>query len=129
MATYNVKDPSAVTAIDSSTSNGCAAHYPSVLPGGKTFLCGGYSYNTATLARDPSSATYPGFTEAAPNGAVAVGNFYDILGYPAGATAPTVTYGQFYGLPLPSSFAVATHLRSPSPGRPTASGCSRSWSR
>jgi hypothetical protein len=107
MATYNVKDPSAVTLIDSSTSTGCGDNYPSVLPGGKTFLCGGFSYSTATLAPDPSGASYPGFTAVAPNGAVASGNDDSIVAYPAGAAAPTTSYDQFYGLSLPPSFSVS----------------------
>ena len=107
MAAYNVTDPSAVTVIDSSTSTSCGYNYPTVLPGGKTFLCGGFSYSTATLTPDRSGASYPGFTAIAPNGAVAVGNHDDILGYPAGAAAPTASYDQFDGLPLPSPFTIS----------------------
>jgi hypothetical protein len=107
MATFNVKDPSAVALIDSSTSTSCGYNYPSVLPGGATFLCGGFSYSTATLAPDPSDAAYPGFTVVAPNGAVASGNNAEILAYPAGAVVPTASYDEFYGLPLPASFSVS----------------------
>ena len=104
-ATYDVSDPSAVTLTNSSTSIGCGASDLSVLPGGKTFLCGGFPYSTKTLARTNSSGSYySGSTAVAPNGAIAVGNAENLLTYPAGATAPAENYDQFAGMYPPTTY-------------------------
>jgi hypothetical protein len=111
-ASYNVSDPSAVTLINSATSTGCGNNGLSVLPGGKTFLCDGYPYSTATLApQDPSGTYATGFTEVAPDGAIAAGIGGSANGvvwaYPAGSTTPTASYEGWDRLPLPSSFVVS----------------------
>jgi hypothetical protein len=111
-ASYNVSDPSAVTLINSATSTGCGNNGLSVLPGGKTFLCDGYPYSTATLApQDPSGTYATGFTAVAPDGAIAAGIGGSANGvvwaYPAGSTTPTASYEGWDRLPLPSSFVVS----------------------
>jgi hypothetical protein len=107
-ATYNVSDPSAVALIDSATSFSCGTSDLSVLPHGQTFLCDGSLYSTQTLAPSSSSSYYPGFSAVAPNGAVAVGNSQNILAYPAGATAPTASYDEFYGLYPPTTYTASS---------------------
>jgi hypothetical protein len=103
-ATYNVSDPSAVAVIDSSTSFSCGTNGLSVLPHGQTFLCDGSHYNTETLAPSSSGTYYLGSTAVAPSGAIAVLDGPTVWAYPAGGTAPTASYDEWWGLPLPSSF-------------------------
>ena len=107
-ATYNVSDPSAVTLIGSATSFNCGTSDLSVLPHGQTFLCDGSLYSTKTLAPSSSASYDPGFTAVAPSGAIAVGNSQNILAYPAGATAPTASYDEFYGLYPPTTFTASS---------------------
>ena len=107
-ATYNVSDPSAVTLIGSATSFSCGTSDLSVLPRGQTFLCDGSLYSTETLAPSSSGGYYPGFSAVAANGAVAVGNSGNILAYPAGATAPTASYDEFYGLYPPTTYTATS---------------------
>jgi len=102
-ASYSVSDPAAVTQI-ASASLSCGDSEPSVLPGGKTFLCDGIPYGTATLAPDSSGTFYGGSAAVAPNGAIAVNDSGTVMAYPAGGTAPTAAYDEWWGLSLPSSF-------------------------
>jgi hypothetical protein len=112
-ATYNASDSSAVTLIASVTPRGCGnPNELSILPGGKTFLCDGIPYSTATLSSENSSGGfYGGVTAVAPDGAIAVGDVSDdgsIMAYPAGATTPTASYYQFGGLSVPAAPAIAS---------------------
>lgn len=106
--TYNVSNPSAVSQTASSTSLSCGA--PSelaVIPGGKTFLCGGEQYSTATLAQQNSPFMGSGPTAVAPDGALAVGSSSLSVAAP-GASTQTDDYDQWWGVPLPAWYAVST---------------------
>jgi hypothetical protein len=106
VATYNVSNPSAVSQTASSTSLNCgAASELAVVPGGKTFLCGGAQYSTATLAAQNSPFMGSGPTAVAPDGALAVGSSSLNVTTP-GANTETDAYGQFWGVPLPLSYDV-----------------------
>ncbi len=122
-ASYSVSDPAAVTQI-ASASLSCGDSEPSVLPGGKTFLCDGIPYGTATLAPDSSGTFYGGSAAVAPNGAIAVNDSGTVMAYPAGGTAPTAAYDEWWGLPLPSLLRHRI-IRTDRiwPGRPVASSC------
>jgi hypothetical protein len=104
VTTYNVSNPAAVTQIATATEMGCANNGLSVLPGGATFFCDGFPYGTKTLLEDSSGTYYGGFNAVAPNGAVAISNGEGIEAYPAGKTAPTAEYDEYWGLPVPTSF-------------------------
>jgi hypothetical protein len=75
VATFDVSAPAAVTELASSTTIGnCAAwHGLSVLPGGKTLLCDGAAYSTASLS-PLGGLEDAGITAVAADGAVAMGS-------------------------------------------------------
>lgn len=108
LATYNVSNPSAVSQTASSTSLNCgAASELAVVPGGKTFLCGGAQYSTATLAAQNSPFMGSGPTAVAPDGALAVGSSSLNVTAP-GASTTTDAYNQWWGVQLPAWYAVST---------------------